>query len=369
MELRFKQHFHSMKPTYSIILRATKIVVVGFVAVALAACNTIADCGNVLGNKEDPRIRSSTMRMLLAEPAAASARFAPYAAMSALVYEEAATCKHRLPPVAHKDELNKLLAINGWRLYNDIAELPECDDDVGTFFRVWVKAHTDHTEAVIVFRGTKGVAQDWITGNLRWFTKFLPGDDQYDRSRHLAGLAIARLKQTVPATANGHKLRIYTAGHSLGGGLAQNVLYAYPIDVIQAYTFNSSPVTGFDDDANDRETKRSSCNCRTQELGIEARVFRIYETDEVLSWLRFPLKFAVPLNRHIQEIRFNFGNGHSMSGLAKDMADSAASRPLAVRNEWWKGKPEKDGASCTSAYTDRLRASCEAVSDAQVCPR
>jgi hypothetical protein len=342
------------------------LAAIGLSAITLTSCTTIDDCGNVLGNKEHPRIRSSAMRMLLADPAAASARFAPYAAMAALVYEEATTCKHQLPPVQHKEALAQLLKDDHWRPYTDIPDLPQCDDEVGTFFRVWVKSRADHTELVLVFRGTKGGAQDWVTGNFRWLTRFLPGDDQYDRSRHLAGKAIAHIKTTVPATTNGKEFRIFTAGHSLGGGLAQNVLYAFPTDVRQAYAFNSSPVTGYAD--NDDETKRNACDCRAQDLGLEARVYRIYETDEVLAWLRFPLKLAVPLNRHIQEVRFNFGDGHSMSGLAKGMADVAAGRSLAQRDEWWTGRPAADGASCTAAYVNGHRSYCALPRGAEVCP-
>jgi pimeloyl-ACP methyl ester carboxylesterase len=348
-----------MKKLTSIVILTT----IGVVAATLSSCTTIADCGDVLGNKELPRIRSSAMRMFLADPAEASARFAPYAAMAALVYEDATTCKHQLPPVQYKSDFVNLLETNGWLPEIKIPNLPACDDDVGTFFRVWSKEHTDHTEVVLVFRGTKGGAQDWITGNLRWFTRVLPGDDQYDRSRKLAGDAIRHIKERVGSQK---KVHFFTAGHSLGGGLAQNVLYANPKGVRQAYAFNSSPVTGYAD--YDDGIKRDGCDCM-QELGQEARIYRIYETDEVLAWLRFPLKLAVPLNRHIQEVRFNVGNGHSMSDLAKGLAKAAAGKPMAQRNDWWRGKPTAEGAACTPVYASELKERCAKAADAQVCPR
>jgi hypothetical protein len=352
----------SRRPARGLPRRAAPALLAG-AALLLAGCTTIEDCGGALGNKDEPRIRSSTVRMLLADPAAASARFSPYAAMAALVYEEAPDCRHALPPVAHKDALLRLLADAGWKPFTPGPQ-PRCDDDIGTFFRVWTREHADHVEAVLVFRGTKGGARDWITGNLRWFTRFLPGDDQYDRSRAYGRDVIAELRRSHRDPAR--PLRIYTAGHSLGGGLAQNVLYAFPTDVLQAYAFNPSPVTGYAD--NDDATRRDGCNCRDDALGGEARVYRIYETDEVLAWLRYPLKLALPLNRHIQEVRFNFGDGHSMSGLAKGMADAARGRPPGERGPWWRGKPAGDGRNCTAAFDAAIRSTCALSNSGYVCP-
>jgi hypothetical protein len=336
-------------------------------AAALTACGVVEDCGGVLGNKEDPRIRSSAVRMLLKDPAAASARFAPYAAMAALVYEEASSCRHELPPVEYKADLAKLLSDGGWTRYDAVPNLPACDDDIGTFYRIWVKEHADHQEVDIVFRGTKGGMQDWITGNLRWLTRLLPGDDQYDRSRRYAGQVLGHVKKVFGGAGARKPLRIYAVGHSLGGGLAQNVLYAFPNDILQAYAFDPSPVTGYADNA--IPERRAACDCLARQLSFEARVYRIYETDEVLAWLRFPLKLAVPLNRHVQEVRLNFGNGHSMSGLAKGMADASKGRARAVRGPWWAGRSASDGRSCTDDFAASLTKSCAQSNAGDACPQ
>jgi hypothetical protein len=335
-------------------------------ALFLSSCVTLEECGNVLGNKADPRIRSSSMRMLLDDPAAASARFAPYAAMAALVYEEDPRCKNQLEPIQFKEELLRLLERNSWTQYTDVPSMPPCDDDIGTFFRIWSKTGTDHTEMVLVFRGTKGGVQDWVTGNLRWITRFLPGEDQYDRSRKLADEAIKHIQKTIASSANAKPVHFYTAGHSLGGGLAQNVYYSLPETVRQVYAFDPSPVTGYKD--NSDEKRREACNCDKKNLGFESKIYRIYETDEILSWLRFPLKLVVPIHRHIQEVRLNFGAGHSMSGLAKGMADAAEGREVSLRGDWWNGRPTSDGKSCTNAYRESLEKSCSKASDNQVCP-
>ena len=338
---------------------------VGFaLCLALSGCATIEDCGNVLGNKTDARIRSSQARMFLQDPSAAMARFAPYAAMSALVYEEAKDCKRQLPPVGHKDVLIDTLAKHGWHRDDAVPNLPKCDDDIGTFFRVWTKDYPGHREVVLVFRGTKGGLRDWIHGNLRWFTRYLPGEDQYERSRKFAGDILKYYRNG--AGRQPKPLWLYAAGHSLGGGLAQNLLYHYPDDFLQAYAFDPSPVTGFAD--NEPQKQRAGCDCRSNALDGEARVYRIYETDEVLAWLRFPLKLVVPLNRHIQEVRFTFDAGHSMADLALGMISGAGARPLGTRSPWWEGKLDPSGRSCTNLYRDGLKASCQKSSQEDFCP-
>ncbi len=161
-------------------------------------------------------------------------------------------------------------------------------------------------------------------------------------------------------------MRFYAAGHSLGGGLAQNVFYRYPEDFWQVYAFDSSPVTGYAD--NDPSEKKSSCDCRMDELGGEVRVYRIYETDEVLAFFRGPLKLINPLSRHIQEVRFSFDVNHSISGLAKGMIDNAGADSLRGRTAWWLGRDEEDGRICTALFNERLEESCNKPNEKSYCP-
>jgi pimeloyl-ACP methyl ester carboxylesterase len=336
-------------------------------AVVAGGCVLIKDCGGVLGNKTDARIRSSKVRMLLEDPPAAYARFAPYAAMAALVYEEAPDCKHRLPPVEHRELLSATLDQGGWHRDDTVPGLPRCDDDIGTFFRVWTKEHSDHLEVVVVFRGTKGGLQDWVHGNLRWFTRILPGDDQYERSRQHAAKILDHFKTEARRAPTAKPVRFHSAGHSLGGGLAQNVLYRYPEDFTQAYAFDPSPVTGYGD--NEPPQKRASCDCRRGELAGEARVYRLYETDEVLAWIRLPLKLVLPLNRHIQEVRLKVDAGHSMAGLARKMIEGAGTSTLGVRTQWWRGRSDDAGGSCTAAFEKELDRSCSKDNRRDYCPR
>ncbi|CAD5374384.1 putative Lipase (Class 3) [Rubrivivax sp. A210] len=333
-------------------------------AALITGCASLEDCGGA-GGTSVPKVRSSTTRMPLANISAASARFAPFAAMSALVYEEGEGCKHpRL--LTTGDELRNTLARAGWSQYSPNAvKFPECDDELGMFVRVWQRKSESTTEYTIVFRGTGKGAQDWFNGNLWWFKRFLPGNDQYASSRDFAKRLIEQAERENLEDSEKGPIVFYTAGHSLGGGLAQNVLYSFPDKVSQAFAFDSSPVTAYSEQ--NEATRVRGCACNEAILGTEARVYRVYESQEVLSWLRYLFKLVLPLNRHIQEVRFDFNVGHSIEQLAGSMKREAGERPLGVRDDWWHGKPDQEGRDCSAVFAERLKASCSM--SAPVCPR
>ena len=90
---------------------------------------------------------------------------------------------------------------------------------------------------------------DW-RANLRWF---LPGqrDEYTDVVQTFApafDLELKRRSQSMDAVRLS-KLVLYSTGHSLGGGLAQQFAYSVPLDCVkrvkQVYAFDPSPVTGF----------------------------------------------------------------------------------------------------------------------------
>ncbi len=96
------------------------------------------------------------------------------------------------------------------------------------------------TQAVMVFRGTenyRGQARDdWATNAAMAFD-ITPS--QFEQVRlDLRGLIDELKREGAP------ELRIYTAGHSLGGSLAQLAAYLNE-DVQAAYAYNTSPVTGW----------------------------------------------------------------------------------------------------------------------------
>lgn len=313
----------------------------------------IEDCGDekVLG-KNEPRIRSSHFRMFLADLPAASNRFAPYAAMSALAYAKDEDCGNSDSKLTGEERarLEADLLARGWREVKDVKWVPSCEDDVGLFFRVW-RSEADTRTVVIAFRGTWGF-KDWLYGNLHWFTRFLPIDDQYSRAREAAKRVFDQFSKE-PQQAK----RFYTTGHSLGGGLAQHILYSYPQKITQAIAFDPSSVTGFVEQTAANQV--AACECDSNELDGEPRIYRVYDAYEILANLRIFHKIFFPPERHIQEIRFPNEASHSMKGLAFYLLDKARTAKANYSVPWYSGKSNYSATeTCTAAFSRSQRASC-----------
>jgi pimeloyl-ACP methyl ester carboxylesterase len=200
----------------------------------------------------------------------------------------------------------------GWSPSPDPKDVVD-DDETGLYFEVWEQVGPDSAHEVVVFRGT----QDWKDwwSNLRWLTRFIPtGWDQYDLVRRRIPEVVARGRQRHPNAT------FATAGHSLGGGLAQQAAYAHP-NIKRVVAFDSSPVTGF----RSVPTRARVANSK----GI--RIDRVYERGEILAFLRGFVRRFIPLSMAdpaIEEVRFNLSRGdpiteHSMVGLAKRMVKAA----------------------------------------------
>jgi len=291
--------------------------------------------------------------MLLVDLPAASHRFAPYAAMSALAYAEDTNCGTADPKItaAERASLESELLARGWQEVKDVQWVPPCEDELGLFFRVW-KLESDTRHVVVAFRGTWGI-KDWLYGNLHWFTRFLPMEDQYSRARTAAQRVFDRFPEEPQKVT-----RFYTTGHSLGGGLAQHVLYSYPNKVAQALAFDPSSVTGFADQSSANQV--SACECSSNELNGEPRIFRVYDAYEILANLRIFHKTFLPPERHIQEVRFPNAASHSMKGLAFYLL-SKANSATNYSVPWYAGKGAYTSTeSCTAAFSNSQRTSCEA---------
>jgi hypothetical protein len=335
----------------------------------LAGCASfyLADCtedgSGVLG-EDVPRIRSSHLRMKLANTSSAAARFVPYAAMAALsYYVEDVDCGHE--PKISVEERQALESIihesrdpgQIWKRVRAVEKAGDCEDDLGLFYHVWEREIGDSVEIVVAFRGTWGM-KDWYYGNLRWFTRFVTKEDQYIRARKYSHQVIDYFRAEAKQNGDNKTLKFYATGHSLGGGLAQNVLYDRPGDYIQAYTFDPSPVTGFTDQEID--TRIRGCSCEPS-LGYEARIFRIYESYEILTHLRFWHKLFFKPHRHIHEIRFAFSASpnpvkqHSMVTLANSLATEARGKSNSQYGKrWYAGL----GESCTALFEKWQEHSC-----------
>ena len=234
----------------------------------------IEDCGGKVRGKNEARIRSSHFRMFLADLPAAADRFAPYAAMSALAYAKDEGCGSKEQKLTNdeRDKLESYLQSAGWQEDKSVQWVPPCEDDVGMFFRVW-KREADIREVVIAFRGTWGF-KDWRYGNLHWFTRFLPMQDQYSAARHAA----QRVFDQFPEEPQ-KQTRFYATGHSLGGGSAQHVLYSYPSKVLQAVAFNPSSATGFADQTS--LNQMLGCECNSPSWAVNLRIYRVYDAYEI----------------------------------------------------------------------------------------
>ena len=199
----------------------------------------------------------------------------------------------------------------------------------------------------------RGGFKDWLYGNLHWLTRFLPMEDQYSRAR----MAVQRVFERFPEKP-GKATRFYTTGHSLGGGLAQHVLYSYPDKVTQALVFDPSSVTGFADQPLTNHV--SACQYSAGELNGEPRIFRVYDAYEVLANLRIFHKTFFPPERHIQEVRFPNAASHSITGLASYLLSNANSATdSAVPRSLGKGN-YTSSETCTAAFVNSQRSSCEA---------
>lgn len=183
----------------------------------------------------------------------------------------------------------------------------------GLAYQIWAKK--DCSEVVIAFRGTNfSETNDWIT-NLHWFLRLLPLHDQYEQVQdHAAPLASAMAEQCPGASP-----KLIAVGHSLGGGLAQQLAYM-DTPVRRVYAFNPSFVTGF----YDRHSK-------SEASAPHVEIDRVFEHGEILAYPRFILRQIIPFsacNPEIRAVRFDFVNknvifDHKSGVLAANIINAA----------------------------------------------
>lgn len=191
------------------------------------------------------------------------------------------------------------------------------DDPSGIFYETFFFSSPDDEilEAIIVFRGTEGPSlRDWIA-NLSNVTGVEPL--QYRRSLQELERLFAELEKP-----QYRGVSIYAAGHSLGGGLAQQAGYRFK-QIKAVYAFNSSPVTNWSWMAINDEI--------TQDWPV---IYRLFHTGEALD----PLRNAATAVTITRFNRYDIGiqlqqksriGGHAMDiiacGLAKIVAEAEIS--------------------------------------------
>jgi pimeloyl-ACP methyl ester carboxylesterase len=353
---------------------------------ALSACVDLAmeACGkspNPIGNNEPgtARVRTSHHRAVLADRSAVAGRVLPYALMSAYAYRLGPGCAdpgnaQKLDEAAQRGFEARIAATAGgagaWTRVpalgiRDEAGHLECEDDEGLAYHVWERTLDGRKLVVVAFRGTSGKG-DWKYGNLWWFGRFVFHDNQYTRARTHAA-AIIRQYDEEAARENLKPPRFVATGHSLGGGLAQQVLYAFPDRVEQAIVFDPSSVTGYVDV--DHEHHVMACGCEIPALraeGIviepEPRILRVYQTYEILSDLRIFHKIFFEPERHVMEVRIPFEapveqvKRHSMKDLADNLFAAAGSSVAYSGGAGWL--VARGDNACTAALREGQKTSC-----------
>jgi pimeloyl-ACP methyl ester carboxylesterase len=241
------------------------------------------------------------------------------AMMSALAYRNN-------PPAELNEKLREYerkLNGSGWYRRGSINRTE--GDGRGLYFEVWQNDQRQPRRICFSFRGTHGGA-DW-GANLRWFRVVTHGrGDHYEAARaECIGLIYKFEKE-----AHGRKVVFSTTGHSLGGGLAQHVLYAAPHKIDHCVAFDSSPVTGYKDYG--REQRKFYASQLNRAEFSQYRILRAYERGEILMFARNLSAAVYKPDTNTRSIEFDSPGGftaigkHSMTLLA-DTINKLAEQP------------------------------------------
>ena len=190
-------------------------------------------------------------------------------------------------------------AASQWVWQNETGALPlvsELPAPRGFDLEIWsAKRQGVKPLVVLVFRGTDSTSiSDWLS-NLRWVLPFirLVSTDQYEYTIDVIPGLVAEISSKYKETG----VEIMAAGHSLGGGLAQQAGYTSPV-INTVYAFASSPVTGF--------YSIESAERKKNKLGMH--IYCVFEHGEILAYVRWFMKGLLPVAKQdpkIVEARYN----------------------------------------------------------------
>lgn len=205
-----------------------------------------------------------------------------------------------------------------WLRWKPDQRIPACFNESGLFYEtyIYVDDNEQVLQAVIAFRGTENTRsqflKDWSTNLTAAFGWWEP--KQYEIARERLPKLIAALKHKYPA------VKIYSVGHSLGGGLAQQLGYQFK-EIEEVYTFNTSPVTNW-----------TSLRLANQVKNDYPIIYRVYHGGEILEKVRFITTSFTTTRYGRYDLGIQLGprdniKGHSMLIMACGLAEIIAKAP------------------------------------------
>ena len=220
-------------------------------------------------------------------------------------------------PLAYRDPV-PILEHAGSSRWLSFEPMSMWDRIENAHLRVEVWENQARGALAIAFGGTVFTdLRDWLS-NLRWFIPW--HEDEYTQVVRTFGPAFR--DEYKRRFASSSRPVLFSTGHSLGGGLAQQFAYALPPDpdgivprVSEVYAFDPSPVTGY------FSVERGLRDANSRDLSID----RIYERGEILALARSLLSLvevpsarqpAIGGTRYSLFYRWNPIADHSMVQLA-----------------------------------------------------
>ena len=216
-----------------------------------------------------------------------------------------------------------------WRTFPDDELLAKIKK---SHLRVQVWERDEPAAVAVTFGGTVfNNDADW-RANLRWFLPGRKGDEYTEVVQTIAPAFDLEFKRRAQGMDAGRlsRLEIYSTGHSLGGGLAQQFAYSLPHNCLkrvkQVYAFDPSPVTGFFSVAKQLRDENKK--------GL--LIDRVYERGEILALLRSLTSFFYKpsaVNAAIRGVRYNLFR--AWNPIAAHSIDELATKLDAARpNEY-----------------------------------
>jgi hypothetical protein len=246
-----------------------------------------------------------------------------FAWLAESAYQRTPDAEKRLGPPGCQGADNALRQ-RGWKTWNEATGAHFPSDSVQKRFdhyhlRVETWVNRSQEAVAVTFGGTVfNNKNDWLS-NFRWFIPM--HNDEYTETVHKFVPAFTKefLAEKAKSDSFLNGASLYSVGHSLGAGLAEEFAYSLsPSDVPRVkhvYAFDPTPVSGF-----------TSVDRATRDLNKKGlQIDRIYERGEVLAILRSLTNFfwkPPGVNPAIRQVRYNLFphvnpiSGHSMTQLA-----------------------------------------------------